>query len=48
MAAGTRLFVKVVDVEVKPGWRRDGLRAVAFVQRRKTLRITGAGAVSLR
>ena len=45
--AGGRV-VKEVAVTVQPGWRREGLRAVAFVQRRETMRITGAGAVSLR
>jgi len=49
LAAGTRgAVVKEVEVTVLPAWRREGLRAVAFVQRRGTLRITGAGAVSLR
>jgi len=49
VAAGTRGTVtKDVDVTVRPAWRREGLRAVAFVQRRGSLRITGAGAVSLR
>jgi len=49
LSAGTRGEVhKDVDVTVAPGWRREGLRAVAFVQRRETLRITGAGVVSLR
>lgn len=41
-------LVKEVEVTVQPAWRRDALRAVAFVQQRGSLRITGAGAVSLR
>jgi hypothetical protein len=40
--------VKDVEVAVNPGWRREALRAVAFVQRRRTLRIVGAGTTSLR
>jgi hypothetical protein len=49
LAAGTRgPVVKEVEVAVRPAWRREALRAVAFVQRRGSLRITGAGAVSLR
>jgi hypothetical protein len=40
--------LKDVAVTVKPEWRREGLRAVAFVQRRGSLRIAGAGVVSLR
>jgi len=48
--AGTHGVVKVgeVEVAVKPGWRRDALRAVAFVQERRSMRITGAGTTSLR
>jgi hypothetical protein len=46
MAKGS--LVKEVEVTVQPSWRREGLRAVAFVQQRGSLRITGAGAVSLR
>jgi len=49
LAAGSQAAVtKDVDVTVKPGWRREGLRAVAFVQRRGSMRISGAGTVSLR
>jgi hypothetical protein len=49
LAAGTRgTLVKDVEVHVEPAWRREGLRAVAFVQRRGSTRITGAGWVSLR
>ncbi len=49
IAPGTHgKVVKEVDVTVQPTWRREALRAVAFVQRRGSLRITGAGAVSLR
>lgn len=49
LSAGARgTSVKEVPVTVQPTWRREGLRAVAFVQRRDSLRITGAGAVSLR
>jgi hypothetical protein len=49
LARGTRgPLVKEVEVTVQPAWRREGLRAVAFVQQRGSLRITGAGAVSLR
>jgi hypothetical protein len=42
------VLVKDVEVAVKPSWRRERLRAVAFVQRRGSLRITGAGVTSLR
>ncbi len=42
------LATKDVEVTVKPAWRREGLRAVAFVQRRGSLHIAGAGVVSLR
>jgi hypothetical protein len=49
LAPGTRgTAVKEVDVKVQPAWRRERLRAVAFVQRRGSLKITGAAAVSLR
>jgi hypothetical protein len=49
LAPGTRgTVVQDVAVTVQPAWRREALRAVAFVQRRGSLRITGAGAVSLR
>jgi len=49
VAPGTRgTVVKDVEVTVQPSWRREGLRAVAFVQRRGSLRVTGAAAVSLR
>jgi hypothetical protein len=47
--AGERGPVQVKDVEVKidGSWRRENLRAVAFVQRAKTLEILGAGSVGL-
>ncbi len=50
IAAGTHGVVRVGEVEgaVKPDWRREALRAVAFVQQRRSLRITGAGTVLLR
>jgi hypothetical protein len=49
LAQGTHgTVVKEVEVTVEPAWRREGLRAVAFVQQRGSLRITAAGAVSLR
>ena len=50
VAAGTRgpVMVKDVEVLVDSAWKRDNLRAVAFVQREKTLQIIGAGATSLK
>ncbi len=39
---------KDVELTVQPSWRREGLRAVAFVQRRASLHIAGAGVLSLR
>jgi hypothetical protein len=40
--------LKDVEVKIDGAWRRENLRAVAFVQRPRTLEIIGAGAVSLR
>jgi hypothetical protein len=50
IAAGTHGVVRLgeVEVAVKPGWRREALRAVAFVQERRSMRITGAGTTELR
>jgi hypothetical protein len=49
LAAGTRgTVVKEVDVKVSPAWRRERLRAVVFVQRHGSLKITGAAAVWLK
>ena len=47
--AGERGTVQLKDVELKldGAWRRENLRAVAFVQRTKTLEILGAGSVGL-
>jgi hypothetical protein len=40
-------FAGESDVAVEPSWKRENLRAVAFVQRHKTLQILGAAALSL-
>jgi hypothetical protein len=39
---------KDVSVQVDPAWKRENLRAVAFVERRASRRIVGVGAISLR
>lgn len=41
-------LAKDVEVTVDAAWKRDNLRAVAFVQREKTLQILGAGAASMK
>jgi hypothetical protein len=50
IAATARGPVTVKDVEVTmdAAWKRENVRAVAFVQREKTLQIVGAGAASMR
>lgn len=50
IAAGTKgpAFSGDAPVSLAPGWRRDNLRAVAFVQRDKTLHIVGAAALALK
>jgi hypothetical protein len=40
-------FAGELDVAVEPSWKRENVRAVAFVQRHKTLQILGAAAISL-
>ena len=49
LGGGTRGPVQVSDVvvHVDGSWRRENLRAAAFVQREKTLEILGAGVISL-
>jgi hypothetical protein len=44
--ASGQVQVKDVEVKVDGSWHRENLRAVAFVQRTRTLEILGAGAVS--
>jgi len=50
IGGGTRgpVLVKDVEVTVDPSWRRDNLRAVAFVQRQKSRQILGAGVAALK
>jgi hypothetical protein len=50
VAAATRGPVTVRDVEVTmdAAWKRENVRAVAFVQREKTLQIVGAGTISMK
>lgn len=50
VAGGTRGPVVVKDVEVvmDASWRRDNVRAVAFLQREKSLQIVGAAAMPMR
>jgi hypothetical protein len=50
VGGGTRgpILVKDVEVNVDPAWQRENVRAVAFVQRDRTLQILGAGAISLK
>jgi hypothetical protein len=45
-AAGAA-FTGESEVVVDPSWKRENLRAVAFVQRDKSLQIVGASAISL-
>jgi hypothetical protein len=40
-------FAGESDVAVEASWKRENLRAVAFVQRHKTIQILGVGAISL-
>jgi hypothetical protein len=47
-AARGPVLVKDVEVNVDPSWRRDQVRAVAFLQRQKSLHILGAGVVALK
>jgi hypothetical protein len=42
------LVVKDVELSLDAGWRRDRLRAVAFLQRSKSLEIVGAGVLALK
>lgn len=46
--ASAPVIVKDLDVAMDASWRRDKVRAVAFVQRDKSLQIVGAGAISMR
>lgn len=41
-------LVKDVEIAIDGSWRRDRLKAVAFLQRSKTLEILGAGVISLK
>lgn len=42
------VLVKDVEVPIEKAWKRDQLRAVAFVQRPRTMAILGAGVTSLK
>jgi hypothetical protein len=48
MATRDPLEIRDIAVDLKPEWRRDHLRAVAFVQPRASLRILGAAAIAMR
>lgn len=50
IAGGTRgqVMVKDVEVNIDASWRRDRVRAVAFLQGEKGLQIFGAGATAMK
>jgi len=47
-SASGPVVVKDIELSLDGSWRRDRLRAVAFLQRAKTLEIVGVGVIGLR
>lgn len=47
IAPGAKAFTGSATPALDPAWRRENLRAVAFVQRDRSLQILGAGAIAL-